>query len=120
MDLDDGLHGLLEGRGAAGPVARVTALGDDPRVGERLLPRAGEGDDGVGAEADVGGLAVEAYPLGPGFGEAAVGCRFDEQAQAMSAAPVPVPAGDIDGVDEGGGESIGGVSQDSLLSLPLP
>ena len=107
VDLDDGLHGLLEGRGAAGLVAQVAALGDDPRVGERLLPRAGEGDDGVGAEADVGGLAVEAYPLGSRFGEAAVGCRFDEQAQAMSAAPVAVPAGDVDGVDESGGESFG-------------
>ena len=94
-------------QGAAGAVARVAALGDDLRVGERLLSRAGKRDDGVGAEADVGGIAVEAYPLGPGFGEAAVGCRLDKQAQAMSASSIAVPAGDVDGVEEGGGESSG-------------
>ena len=38
VDPDDLLHGLLEGRRAAGTVARVAALGDYPRVRERLLP----------------------------------------------------------------------------------
>ena len=43
--------------------------------------------------------------LGPGLGEAAVGRWLHKQAQAMSAAPVAVSAVDVDGVDEGGGES---------------
>ena len=59
------------------------------------------------AEADVGGLAVEAYPLRSGLGETAGGCRLHKKAQAVSAAPVAVAPRDVDGVDEGGGESLG-------------
>ena len=107
MDSDDLLNGLLEGRRPAGPVAGVAPLGDGPRVGERLLPRAGEGNDRVGAEADVGGLSVEAYPLRPGLGEAAGRGWFHKKAQVVSTASIAVSAGNVDGVDEGGGGSLG-------------
>ena len=72
-----------------------------------LLSRAGERDHRVGAEADVGGLAVEAYPLRPGLGESAGGGGFHKKAQAVSAASVAVATGNVDGVDESGGESLG-------------
>ena len=99
VDPDDRLDGLLEGRRAAGPVAGVAALGDGPRVDERLLPGAGERDDRVSAEADIGGLAVEAYPLRPGLREASGGGRLHKKAQAVSAASIAVAAGNVDGVD---------------------
>ena len=38
-----------------GAAPRVAALGDGARVLERLLPRPGEGDDGIAAEVDAGG-----------------------------------------------------------------
>ena len=40
-----------------------------------------------------------------------MGRWLDKQAQAMSVAPVAVSAGDVDGVDEGGGESFGAFHQ---------
>ena len=107
VDPDDRLDGLLEGRGATGAVPGIAALGDDAGVGERPLPRACERDDRVGAEADVGGFSVEAYPLRPGLGEAAGGGRFHKKAQAVSAASIAVAAGNVDGIDEGGEESLG-------------
>ena len=95
-----------QGWRAAAAVPGVAALGDDAGVGERLLPRACERDDRVGAEADVGGSSVEAYPLRPGLGEAAGGGRFHKKAQAVPPASIAVAAGNVDGVDEGGGESL--------------
>ena len=90
VDLDNLLDGLLEDRSTTGEVAGVTALGDDPRIGECLLPRTGDPDYWVGAESDVGGFAVETYPLCPGFGEAAGGRWLHQKAQAVSAAPIAV------------------------------
>ena len=117
VDPDDLLDGLLEGRRADSEVAGILALGDDPRVGERLLPRAGERDDRVRAEAHVGGLPVEAYPLRPGLGEAAGGGGFDKKAQAVSTTSIAVAPGNVDGVDEGGGESLGAVHRRSHYHL---
>ena len=108
---DHGLHGLLERRRAAGAVAGIPALGDGPRVGERLLAGAGERNDGIGTEADMGRFAVEAYPLRLGLGEAADGGGLHKKAQALSAASIAVAAGNVDGVDEGGGESLGAFHQ---------
>ena len=43
----------------------------------------------------------------PGLGEAAGGRGLDKKAQAVSAASIVVTAGTVEGVDEGGRESLG-------------
>ena len=59
----------------------------------------------VSAEAGLG--AVGGDSLRPGLGEAAGLSGRDQQAQSVTAVPVPVPAGDVDGSDEGGAEANG-------------
>ena len=81
---------------------------------ERPFAGHGEGDDGIAPEADAGGLAVDADALRPAFGEAPARGRADQKAQAETAAPVAVAAGDVDGSDEGCGEHRG-----SFLHVPL-
>ena len=95
MDADDLLHGLPEGRRAASAVPRVAALGDGPRVGERLLARPGERDDRVGAEADIGGLAVQAYPLPQDLEKPPVEAGFTRRLRAVSAASIAVRPGTL-------------------------
>ena len=110
VDGDDGLARLGEGRHAPGAAPGVAPVGDGAGVVERLLAGRGEGHDGVGSEADAGGSAVGPDGLGPRLGDAAVGGGLDEEAQAVAAVAVPVPAGQVDGTDEGGGEPPGSFS----------
>ena len=85
----------------------VAALGDGARVGERPVAGHGEGDHGVRSEAEAGLGAVGRDGLRPGLGEAAGLAGGDQQAQPVPAVPVLVPAGDVDGSDEGGAEANG-------------
>ena len=107
VDRDYGLIGLREGGHLLHEPPGVAALGDGARVGERLLAGHGKGDHRVGAEAEAGLGAVGGDSLRPGLGEAAGLAGRDQQAQSVTAVPIPVPAGDVDGPDEGGAEANG-------------
>ena len=109
VDRDDGLQRLGEGRHGHHRAAGIAALGDGPGVLQRALAGHGEGDDGVAAEAEAGGPAVDAHALRPGFVEAAAQRGPDEQAEAEAAATVAVATGYPDVPDEGGGQHEGSI-----------
>ena len=103
MDGHDLVGGFGEGgRTAARAAAGIAALRDGLGVLQR--PLAGQGEDGVSAEAEAGGSAADADALRPVLGGAVAGAGPDEETQAEAAASVAVPAGDVDGLDEGGGQ----------------
>lgn len=100
---------------AGGAASGIAALGDGAGVVERALACQGEGHDGIAAEADAGGLAVETDALRPAACQAASVAGPDEQAEAESAAAVAVAARGSDGSDEGSGEHVGTVHGGILL-----
>ena len=108
VDCDHPVEGLGERRYAKrGAASGIVAL--DDAAGH------GEGDHRVAAEADAGGLTVDADALRPALGEAAVRGAADQEAEAEASAPIAVAAGDIDGSDEGCGEHFGSFHQFPLL-----
>ena len=85
------------------------ALGERSPVVERLGAGVGEGDDGVGAEADHDRPAVDVEALAPTLAGSPVGRGLDEQAEAVAAAAVAVAAGMLDLAHECGAEPAGPV-----------
>jgi len=85
------------------------AASDGARVVQRPLAGHGEGDDGVAAEAEAGGPAVDADALRPGLVEAAAQRGPDQQAEPETAAAVAVATGHVDVPDEGGGQHEGSI-----------
>ena len=95
------------GTGTGGAAPGFAALGDGLGILQRPLAGQGEGHDRIAAEADDGGLLVDADALRPALRGVAARGGPDKEAQPEAAAPVALAAGGLDGPAECGGEHVG-------------
>ena len=107
MQSDHTLYGLRERESLLPTPAGVLAKLHGAAVLQGLRSSLGQRDDGVGAQTDVEGDAVDAEALAPGLGPAARGAGLDQEGEAVSAPAIAVPSGAVNRLDKGGGERLG-------------